>query len=364
MVATHIIPLSPWQDAAFSVRRGLVRRGMLLTKVRTLPGQTAAHAWQTALFSSVTVERGCSCLRSKLTFDPKHAQLGSCLDSELASPWPQHPAGPKRLPRHVLYGVRHCLGSKHSHVQTPPLAMATVDSSGSGCTDAGWRVPSNTTSSLLSTWWIAPHTMIDGPQFPSLGWTQALISLFPCLRRTWTRRSLWYRENQDSSLKIQCLHCLRSHTLCLLPHSRRRRLCSKVSLGHLAGCRDQYPAARSRLRMDRTRTFPSPPPPPPPKKKKKPADHLHLQTRSRDEAVRSDHSEQLTVFPWRGYFHRTSTLPLMWWANLSVASQNFAYASLRHLQHPGYLSLRIAICWQPDNLLQYLLWQILWHDPL
>ena len=254
MVATHIIPLSPWQDAAFSVRRGLVRRGMLSTKVRTLPGQTAAHAWQTALFSSATVEGGCSCLRSKLTFDPKHAQLGSCLDSELASPWPQHPAGPKRLPRHVLYGVRHCLGSKHSHVQTPPLAMATVDSSGSGCTDAGWRVPSNTTSSLLPTWWIAPHTMIDGPQFPSLGWTQALISLSPCLRRTWTRRSLWYRENQDSSLKIQCLHCLRSHTLCLLPHSRRRRLCSKVSLGHLAGCRDQYPAARSRLRMVRTRT--------------------------------------------------------------------------------------------------------------
>ena len=41
--------------------------------------------------------------------------------------------------------------------------------------------------------------------------------------------SLWYRENQDPSLKIQCLHCLRAHTLCLLPHSRRRRLCFKVS---------------------------------------------------------------------------------------------------------------------------------------
>ena len=76
-------------------------------------------------------------------------------------------------------------------------------------------------------WWIAPHTMTDGPRFPSLGWTQALISLSPYLRRTRTRPSLWYRENRDSSLKIQCLHCLRSHTLCLLPHSRRRRLCSK-----------------------------------------------------------------------------------------------------------------------------------------
>ena len=66
------------------------------------------------------------------------------------------------------------------------------------------------------------------------------------------RPSLCYREKRDSSLKKQCLHCLRSHTLCLLPHSRRRRLCSKVSLGHLAGHRDQYPAARSRLQIVRT----------------------------------------------------------------------------------------------------------------
>ena len=99
---------------------------------------------------------------------------------------------------------------------------------------------------------------------------------------------------------------------------------------------------------------------PPPKS----ADHLHSQMRSRDEAVRPDHLEQLTVLPWRGDFHRTLTLPLMWSVSISVASLNFAYASLRHPQHPGYFSLRIAICRQPDNWLQYLLWQILWHDPL
>ena len=52
------------------------------------------------------------------------------------------------------------------------------------------------------------------------------------------RPLLWYMENRDSSMKIQCLHCLRSHTLCLLPNSRWRRLCSKVSLGHLAGYRN------------------------------------------------------------------------------------------------------------------------------
>ena len=50
-------------------------------------------------------------------------------------------------------------------------------------------------------------------------------------------------------------------------------------------------------------------------------DHLHSQRRSRDEAVRSDHSEQLTVFPWRGDFHRTSTLPLMWLASLGCVAK-------------------------------------------
>ena len=52
------------------------------------------------------------------------------------------------------------------------------------------------------------------------------------------------------------------------------------------------------------------------------------------------------------------------WCGRPVVSQNFANASFRHPQHPGYFSLRIAICRQPDNSLQYLLWQILWHDPL
>ena len=62
---------------------------------------------------------------------------------------------------------------------------------------------------------------------------------------TRTRPSLWYRENRDSSLKMQCLHCLRSHTLCLTP--THGGVASKGSLGHLGGCRDQYPVTRSRL---------------------------------------------------------------------------------------------------------------------
>ena len=125
-------------------RRTLTRRGMRLTRVRTLPGRTEAHAWRTVLSSSATLEGGGHpCLGSRLTFDPKHAQLGSCLDSELASLWhQQHPVGPKRLPCLMLYGAGYCLVRTQCYVQTAPSPMATFDSPGSGCTDAGsWLHP-------------------------------------------------------------------------------------------------------------------------------------------------------------------------------------------------------------------------------
>ena len=325
---------------------------MLSTKVRILPGRTAAHAWGTTLFGSAMVEGGHPCLGSRPTFDPKHAQLGPCLDSELASPWHQHPVGPKRLPCHMLYGAGHCLGRTQSYIQTPHRPWQHL-------IPQDLDVPKPVHGSIHHEQ-ITPPPMVDctpyhdwWPRFPLLGWTQASISLSPCLQCTWTGPSLWYRENRDSSMKIRCLHCLRSHTLCLLLHSRRRRLCSKMSLGHLAGWRDQYPVARSHFRMVRN--------------------DIHLPNwRIICICRRGAEMKRLVLWPfravdglpWCGDFHRTSTLPLMWSASLSVASQNFAYASLRHPQHPGYFSLRIAICRQPDNLLQYLLWQILWHDPL
>ena len=119
--------------------RALTWRGMLSTWVRTLLGRTAAHAWWTSLFSSARVEGGGGhpCLGSRLTFHPKHAQLGSCLDSELASLWPRNPVSPKRLPCHVLHGVGPCLGRTQSYAQTPTSPMSTFHSSGSGCIDAG-----------------------------------------------------------------------------------------------------------------------------------------------------------------------------------------------------------------------------------
>ena len=66
-----------------------------------------------------------------------------------------------------------------------------------------FMAPSITTSSLLPPWWIAPDIMTVGQRFPSLGWTKASIN--PCLRRTQTRPSLWYRGNRDSSLKMSPL---------------------------------------------------------------------------------------------------------------------------------------------------------------
>ena len=192
---------------------------MLSTRVCTLPGRTAAHAWWTAWCHPRPGSR------LNLMLFQKGCRVTCCMGQG------------------IVLDV-HKVTSKHS------VAHGNIWFLRFWMYWCLFMAPSTTTSSLLPPWLIAPYTMTDGPRFPSLGWTQASFSPSPCLRRSRTRPSLWYRENRDSSLKIQCLHCLRSHTLCLLPHSRRRRLCSKVSLGHLAG--DQYPAARSRLRMVRT----------------------------------------------------------------------------------------------------------------
>ena len=43
--------------------------------------------------------------------------------------------------------------------------------------------------------------------------------LSPCLRWTRTRPPLWNSVKRDSSKKTQCLHCLRSHILCVHTHT-------------------------------------------------------------------------------------------------------------------------------------------------
>ena len=130
-------------------RRALTRPGMLSTRVPTPPGRTAAHAWRTVLFSSATVEGGHPCLGSRLTCS-------------------------KKLLCHVLYGAGYCLGRTHSYVQTPQHLIPQD-------LDVPMQVHGSIHHDQLTPppWCIAPHTMTNGPRFPSLGWSQASISLSP-----------------------------------------------------------------------------------------------------------------------------------------------------------------------------------------
>ena len=68
---------------------------------------------------------------------------------------------------------------------------------------------------------VAPSAMIDwAPEhdwFPWFGWMQSLINLSDCLRCTQALPSLWYRENLNSSLKMQCLQWRKSQNAPLAP---------------------------------------------------------------------------------------------------------------------------------------------------
>ena len=306
-----------------AARRALTWRGMLSTRVRTLPGQTAASAWRTELFSSAMVGGGHPCLGSRLTFDPKLTELGSCLDSRLASPWPQHPVVRKRLPCHVLYrwGIvleEHKVTSKHPRRRWQHLIPQNLD------------IPMPVHGSIHHDQ-LTPPPMVDCTPYHDWRATISIIRLDAGI---------------NQPLPLPTAHPDPTVTVVL----GEPGLITEDSVSIVWGptlCAPRPLMAASPVLESEPRTFgctprsisggqnPSPngsnwhPPP-------KSVDHLHSQTRSRDEAVRSDHSEQLTVFPWCGEFHRTSTLPLIWSASLSVALQNFAYVSLRHPQHPGY----------------------------
>ena len=152
--------------------------------------------------------RDLTCFGSRPPFGPKHTQWDSCLESELASPWPPYPVVPEKVVvSHTVWGVALSWTHTFSFVQKPMMQR--------------WRlkVPSSTTRSLLLPWWMTPHTMSE---LPSVGLVRACISLFPCLQRTRAQREA--RRHR------------KSHFLCVLLHTRLRRLWSKFNLGHLAGC--------------------------------------------------------------------------------------------------------------------------------
>ena len=100
--------------------------------------------------------------------------------------------------------------------------------------------------------------MVYGTQYGDWGDTVTfrgldarIINLCPWLQRIRTRPSLWNSVKRDLLLKKQCLQCLRSHLLCVLPHTRRRRLWSNINPGNLPGRPDRRPIARSMFTMIR-----------------------------------------------------------------------------------------------------------------
>ena len=130
------------------------------------------------------------CLGSRLTFDHGHFPLDSCLDSQLASPWPQRHVGPEMPPCHMLHVAGHCLAQTLISVQRGLSSIIKCDDSRSRCSDVAMLITlSRMSKFLLPPWWIATQTMADGPRFPWIGWMEASISLMPCLRRTGTLSS-------------------------------------------------------------------------------------------------------------------------------------------------------------------------------
>ena len=193
-------------------------------------------------------KEGHPCLGSRLTFDPKHAQSGPCLDSKLASPWPQHPNAPKGLPCHVLYGAGHFLGRTQSCGQTPPSPIATFASPGMpvhGSIHHDQLTPPRMTECSPYHEWRA--TISISRLDAGINQPLPLPTAHPEVDRHWgTGRTGTHNWRYS-------VHCLRS-SVSPPPLTGTSPVLhtTKVSLGHRAGRRYQYPAARSRLRMVRT----------------------------------------------------------------------------------------------------------------
>ena len=180
---TWYCPSDPY-TRPLAARRALTRRGMLSTRVRTLPGWTAAHAWRTALFSSATVEGGSSMSRIQADIWSQTCSIGFMSGPRAGQSMTSTSCWSKKatVSRAVWGGALSWMYTKLC--PNTPVAHGNIWFLSIWMYRCRFMPASTTTSSLLPPWWIAPHTVTDGPRFPSLGWTQASISLSPCLRRT------------------------------------------------------------------------------------------------------------------------------------------------------------------------------------
>ena len=157
---------------------------MVSTRVRTLPGRTAAHVWRTALFRSATVDWGSSRSRIQTDIWSQTCSIGfifglrACQSMTPTSCWSKKAA----VSRAVWGGALSWTYIKLS--PNIPVAHDSIWFLMIWMYRCRFMAPSTRNSSHLPPWWIAPHTMTDRPRLPSLGWMQASVSLSSCLLRT------------------------------------------------------------------------------------------------------------------------------------------------------------------------------------
>ena len=178
-----------------------------------------ARAWRTAHSNSSTLEGGYSCLESRPPnmLNGVHIWTPSSPIHDLHTLlWPKN--------RHVMCWVGRGI-VLDIHNISPKNARPTGKHTITENLMLHWqlRVPSVTTMSstsfLLSLWWLAPNTMTEGLWLLSVGLMHAFVSLFPCLRLTQVRPSLWNSMKRDLPLKTHCEDTVPPVTD--VPHSAR-----------------------------------------------------------------------------------------------------------------------------------------------
>ena len=222
-----------------------------------------------------------------------------------------------------LYGVGHCLGRTQSSVQTPLSPMATFDSSGSGCTDAG-------------SWLHAPlpaHSSPHGGLHP-VPWLTGHDFDHQAGRSHQSSSPLAFgapRPDRHCGIGRTGTHHWRYSVSIVWGPT----LCASSPIHGSVACDPKWTLGvwlddETNIRRPETVSewF-----------ELTPASQIGGSPAFADEEPRWSSSfwpfGAVYGLSWPGDFNRTSTLPLMWSASFSVVSQNFSYASLKHSQHPG-----------------------------
>ena len=160
-------------------KRARIRRGILSTRVVTLLGRTAAHPRRTACRNSGRVEVGSSMSRVHNLIWSQTYSMGFRYGLPAGQPMNSTSCSARKTAvSRAVWGV--ALSWTYNFRPETPVAQVNTPSR---------KTLLALTSSLLPSWWV-PHTMIQGPWLPSMGWMHTSIRPSPCLRRTQARPSL------------------------------------------------------------------------------------------------------------------------------------------------------------------------------